>query len=182
VTYISPAMIVEKKQGGFRVTHNLSFLNSWTKSQIKHNERIDHTVRWAAQWSYLSKIDLSKAFHSMTVPTEFRHFLGFSINHRTSHPWELSRSIVLKLYLILPSSVGEQRGSTRVLNGQLASAVSILPKNFTADKPLSEALQRVMRRSTNIIWANCKCRGKNTHLLKHLCCGHQKSIPNREWI
>lgn len=82
VSYLSPAMIVAKKDGGFRVTHNLSFLNSWSKSQIHHAERIDHTVRWASQWLYLAKIDLSKAFHSMAVPEQYRHLLGFSLNHK----------------------------------------------------------------------------------------------------
>lgn len=77
---ISQPVIVKKKEGGFRITHDFTLVNANRQRTAKFpaEAKVQNIIRWARTKGCVAKIDLTKAFHDIEIEPNQRQYYGIS--------------------------------------------------------------------------------------------------------
>ena len=81
--YISPMVVVIKKDGTIRMCHDLRQLNKQIIQIHTKPDDIDQILRQFGKEKIISSIDFTKAFWQIPITRNSKKFLGFSIGTRT---------------------------------------------------------------------------------------------------
>ena len=75
--WLSNIFLREKKDGGFRMILNLKFLNEKILDQKFKMEQIFDAQKMISKHSFMITIDISNAYHHLSIKPEYQKFLQF---------------------------------------------------------------------------------------------------------
>ncbi|XP_068222203.1 uncharacterized protein [Palaemon carinicauda] len=78
--YSSPALLVKKKEGNYRLVVDFRTLNAITDFDCEPMPSFEQDLHKFADFMYITKLDISKAYHQIPLTPESRKYTAFSTN------------------------------------------------------------------------------------------------------